>query len=587
MRRRRKLYGKLPSGDWIRILVIEPGRAQDRIFCRLQLCNIHHVPLEYEALSYVWGTSEERVEIICNGHAIGITRHLREALERVRLTDRPRLLWADAICINQKNIEERGHQVRLMSQIYKKASKVLIWAGQDENRHASSAFSLIRRIANGGMSHTDALCSANFDLYGCQTPTPSDPGNDSLSTTCSGWESLRAFYKVPWLRRLWVLQEVVLSSSAVVMWGDEEISWELVGLASERIQDDDKLWNAVDQRTGIGNAYLMHSLRNPKHAVYSFRVLLQRSRRFEATEPKDRIFAVLGLPTADTAPDKGLLFLEPDYSLSVSQLYLNIARRMLERERDLGLLSAVQHGPSIEKGLPTWVPRWDRFSINPLAGVDGKSHAVATGLPEHDVGFASRKPGTLMTQGLELDAITKMTDAMSEEIFQNAGPPVRIGITWIRRVQGIFGEHIENHLKALCWTMTAGKDWADEPVHDTASHWSDFVAWWVQISSQTLDPGIRAAARVGSAQRFLTAASDCWGRRLFVTCRGYLGLGPEALREHDLICVLAGGPVPYVLRKVDDYFYFIGESYVYGMMGDEAVQQWREGKLVLKNFELH
>ena len=150
--------------------MIEPGKHHDRIFCRLQLRNIHHVHPEYEALSYVWGTSEERVKIICNGHVIGITRHLREALERVRLSDRPRLIWADALCINQKNVEERGHQVRLMSQIYRKASKVLIWAGQDENRYASSAFSLIRQIANGEVNHTDALCSANFEPYGCQTP---------------------------------------------------------------------------------------------------------------------------------------------------------------------------------------------------------------------------------------------------------------------------------------------------------------------------------------------------------------------------------------------------------------------------------
>jgi hypothetical protein len=527
------------------------------------------------------------VDIICNGQAVRITLNLAEALQRVRHTDRPRSVWADAICINQRNIEERGYQVRLMSLIYRKGSKVLIWAGRDESRHASSAFSLIRQIANGGATHTDTIDSTNSDFCGCKAVSPNGQGEEPFLTASSSWESLQAFYKVPWLRRLWVLQEVVLSSSAVVMWGDAEISWELVGIASERIQDDHQLWNAVGQRTGIGNAYLMHSLRNRKQAVYSFRVLLQRSRRFEATDPKDRIFAVLGLPTTDTAPDKGLLFLEPDYTLSVSQLYLNVARRMIEQERNLGLLSAVQHGPSIEIGHPTWVPRWDRFSINPLAGVDGKSHAVAAGLPKHNVRFAAKESGSLISQGLELDTVTNVADIMSEEDFQDAGSHVPTSNMWAQRVQRIFGQHTESDLKALCWTMTAGKDWADEPIQDTASHWSDFAAWWVQISSHTLDPRTRAAAQTGSAQRFLTAASDCWDRRLFVTSKGYLGLGPEALRECDLVCILSGGPVPYVLRKVDEYFYFVGESYVYGLMKDEAVQQWREGKLALRNFELH
>jgi hypothetical protein len=283
------------------------------------------------------------------------------------------------------------------------------------------------------------------------------------------WESLKTFFKIPWLRRLWVLQEVVLSSSAVMMWGDTEIPWELVGVTSKRIQDDHQLWNAVDERTGIGNAYLMHSLRNPTHAAYSFRMLLQRSRGFEVTDPKDRIFAVLGLPTADSAPDKGLLFLEPDYALSVFQLYLKVARRVIEQERNLGLLSAVQHGPSIEEGLPTWVPRWDRFSINILAGVDGRSHAVAAGLPEHSVEFTPKKLGSLMTQGLELDTIVHATDAMAEEDFRNSASFSNV---WTRRARRIFGQPNQSHLEALCWTMTAGKDWADEPVQDAASHWS-------------------------------------------------------------------------------------------------------------------
>jgi hypothetical protein len=581
--RRSKLYEKLPSRDWIRILVVEPGKNQDRIVCHLQLCSIRQGYPEYEALSYVWGNSKDRIDIICNSKDIRVTRNLGEALQRVRLADRPRLIWVDALCINQRNVEERGHQVRLMSLIYRKANNVLIWAGRDENRYASSAFSLIRQIANNEESHPDTLDSSNPNRCGCKSMASDSQGKEMSLTTSPSWESLKAFFKIPWLRRLWVLQEVVLSSSAVMMWGDTEIPWELVGIASKRIQDDHQLWNAVDERTGIGNAYLMHSLRNPTHAAYSFRILLQRSRRFEATEPKDRIFAVLGLPTTDTAPDKGVLFLEPDYTLSVFQLYFKVAKRVIEQERNLGLLSAVQHGPSIDEGLPTWVPRWDRFSINILAGVDGRSHAAAAGLPEHKVEFAPKNLGSLMTQGLELDTIARATDTMSEEDFQNAASFSNV---WIRRAHRIFGQYNQSHLEALCWTMTAGKDWADEPIQDTPSHWADFAAWWVQASDKTPNSNVLTAAQAGTAERFVVAASDCWDRRLFVTRKGYLGLGPEALREQDLVCILTGGPVPYVLRKVDQHYQFVGESYVYGIMKDEAAQDWHEGKLVLRDFEL-
>lgn len=584
MPRRFQLYSKLPSGDWIRILVIEPGKNQDRIVCRLKICSIHQPFLGYEALSYVWGSSKERTDTICNGKTVKITRNLGEALQRVRLADRPRFIWADAICINQEDIEERGHQVRLMGLIYRKAKCVLIWGGQAEAHHAAEAFSLIRQIANTENFHKEDLDSSTTDYYGCSFMSPGNRGKEVSSTSSPSWQSLQTFFKISWLRRLWVLQEVVLSSAAVMMWGDAEIPWELVGVASKNIQNDHQLWNAIDERAGVGNAYLMHSLRNPTQDAYSFRVLLQRSRRFEATEAKDRIFAVLGLPTLETSPEQGLLFLEPDYTLSVFQLYVKVARRMIEQERNLGLLSAVQHRPSIEKRLPTWVPRWDKFSINILAGVDGRSHAAASGLPEHNVESAPRKDGILVTQGLGLDEIAQVTDKISEEDFQNAASISKI---WIKRVHQIFGQQIQSNLEALSWTMTAGKDWADEPVLDSASHWSDFLAWWVQVSGETFNSSILAAARAGTAERFLIAASDCWDRRLFLTRNGYVGLGPEALREHDLLFILAGGPVPYVLRAADQHYQFVGESYVYGMMKGEAVEKWREGKLALRRIELH
>jgi hypothetical protein len=98
----------------------------------------------------------------------------------------------------------------------------------------------------------------------------------------------------------------------------------------------------------------MHSLRNHTCALYSFCILLQRSWRFKAIDPKDRIFAVLGLSTTDTSADKGLLFLKPDYALSVSELYLRVARRIIKKEQSLGILSAVQHRTDIEEeGIPT------------------------------------------------------------------------------------------------------------------------------------------------------------------------------------------------------------------------------------------
>ena len=414
----------------------------------------------------------------------------------------------------------------------------------------------------------------------------------------SAWESLKTFYRIPWLRRLWVLQEVALSSSAIVLWGNTEVSWDIVGRASEVIQDDHNLWNAVDQRTGVGNAYLMHSLRNSNPPLHSFRTLLQRARRFETTDPRDRIFAVLGLSTTDRPTGDGTLFLEPDYTLTVPQLYLAVAQRIIESDQNLGLLSAVQlrhRDLGLQKEMPTWVPRWNNFSVNILAGVDGKSHKVAAGLSVPDPVYSIKESGFLVVHGLEIDVITRTTEKMAEDDFRLSDVLAKSHANshlWRRRFDELLNQPIEPHLKALAWAMTAGKDWADEPIGNPESHWLDFQMWWTSISLQngcTLDPDGQCSHddNGGNIKRFLVAASDCWDRRLFMTETGFIGLGPEVLRVGDRVCVLAGGPVPYILREGHEHYLFIGESYVYGIMEGEAVRLWREGRLSLKKIELH
>ncbi|OCK92539.1 HET-domain-containing protein, partial [Cenococcum geophilum 1.58] len=98
-------------------------------------CRPLSVPLEdapsYEALSCVWGDPTNTVEIICGQRRVSITVNLRDAIRRFRYKNECRVLWADAICIDQRNIEERGRHVQLMGMIYWKVDRVLVWLGQN------------------------------------------------------------------------------------------------------------------------------------------------------------------------------------------------------------------------------------------------------------------------------------------------------------------------------------------------------------------------------------------------------------------------------------------------------------------------
>ena len=84
---------------------------------------------DYEAISYVWGSSQDRVDINCDGEMISATRNCDEVLRSLRGARTSRLLWIDAICINQNNMAERNQQVKIMGLIYRCAVRVLVWLG--------------------------------------------------------------------------------------------------------------------------------------------------------------------------------------------------------------------------------------------------------------------------------------------------------------------------------------------------------------------------------------------------------------------------------------------------------------------------
>lgn len=114
----------------IRLLVLKPGQWDEGICCDLEIVSLDE-SLEYETISYVWGDPKVRKPISVNGSRIEVTVNLFSALRRFRYPDTPRVLWADAVCINQGDKNERSGQVQLMGRIYKECWEVLIWLGEE------------------------------------------------------------------------------------------------------------------------------------------------------------------------------------------------------------------------------------------------------------------------------------------------------------------------------------------------------------------------------------------------------------------------------------------------------------------------
>lgn len=125
-------YSPLPSGaDDIRLLTLQPGNKADNLEIIIQHCSLVTAAGQYDALSYVWGSTDNPVTItvrsalLTEDSSLSVTQNLAVALKHLCSSNTPRTLWIDAICIDQKNMQERSEQVLRMNDIYRMATRVV------------------------------------------------------------------------------------------------------------------------------------------------------------------------------------------------------------------------------------------------------------------------------------------------------------------------------------------------------------------------------------------------------------------------------------------------------------------------------
>lgn len=186
-------------------------------------CEIYNVSLdtnpEYEALSYAWGDPSVTERIFLEKCPFQATRNLVLALKYLRRTDTPRILWVDAISIDQSNIDERGHQVAFMSRIYAMASSDIFWLGDDHGGVARGAFEFVaeiaeigRRLPDEGDMRDEAIRGASHALF---------DDEKKLETLSRVFQ-----YRDVWTR-IWIVQEIAVSKEVSIHCGDLSMSWEL------------------------------------------------------------------------------------------------------------------------------------------------------------------------------------------------------------------------------------------------------------------------------------------------------------------------------------------------------------------------
>lgn len=269
---------------------------------------------DYVALSYTWAdTKGDRTlcEKVFLGNAwtpFAITSNCAAALRRLRLRGGTRVVWIDAICIDQTNIGERSHQVSMMRDIYSRAQSVAIYLGGDTGQHVDTpAGRLMQRLSDerfrAGKAVTDNW-GGDFDYHGI----------------CD-------LFGQPYWSRIWVIQEVLLARKADIILGDASISLHeftanFMRHLPESIESLLPLW--------------IYSLGGSRFGdVDAFSNLLSRTSACQASDERDMVFALFGL-----VQGASLEGLTADYSKTMAEIYTGLAAYFLIRHGQSGLLKA-------------------------------------------------------------------------------------------------------------------------------------------------------------------------------------------------------------------------------------------------------
>jgi hypothetical protein len=572
------------------VLAIQPGANDDTLVASFEVLDLDTANIPFEAISYQWSEGGgQKAPIYLQGETVSINAYLRSILLHLRLERHARILWADAICINQADHTERLQQVTIMQRIYSRAVRVIGFVGKDYV-HAGKCFDAIKMLTAAWF---DTQKSSIEDTGAYFTAGNVHPG---VINEADMGKIVPIFQSGYW-KRLWVVQELVSSRNAVIRWGDAEISWTLLGLATTLIRNNQSLMamftrvetsrtstgpfqGSPDARTGLMNAYLMYRMPSAEFRgdSMSFLDLLRLTRRFDVSEPLDRIYAILGLPSQHTGP--GRKSIPPDYRLLSEGLYSRVFYWVFHTHKNpLEILSAVRHTTLFYPDYPTWIPQWHVKPIRSIGGshrADMKFDASAGWNPKPSAKLVwKNNERHLILQGFILGSITSSHRALPQVNYNDPeGQHQQLKAHNVQLDHWLY-QNVSSHsdVKQLPLVLTAGQDWYGNILRDQAAvlrHTESYRNWKRNIFKNIV-PHDEDAVRYRQAM-----GNVCDERQLFTATGRLLGLGPELLRKGDVVCVVAGGQVPYVLRPLsDDTFYFVGECYVAGYMFGKAVEDWR------------
>ncbi|KAF4339634.1 heterokaryon incompatibility (het-6OR allele) [Fusarium beomiforme] len=629
----------------IRLLHVEPGTFDDPIRCHFQLASLKEVEpkgIDFHALSYCWGDPTEREEILLSsnkdfenekeGVPFSIGKSAAQALRRLRQEKETLIIWIDAVCINQDDLEERAQQVTLMSQIYSLASTVHIWLGED-NHGVEACLKLIRDICNSntGLCPGGEKCSCigtahstPLDEIRAHEQSKRDEGHAisfkgmwevfdlHLKTwtreiiDLAGWYNntqlsflMSTLYENPWFTRVWVIQEALSARRPYVHCSGEQVPWEEVVQVSNWLENPGyssqsphiasqqismaAIWKTLKPKGRTTEVPSTPIEAQDTNELSSILEVFLSGLDLKATDPRDKLFALLTFAneTHDTTQLDDLI--RPNYDKSKERVFADFTRWWIREHNSVAILSFIHCQPSrtwvkilgpeaknLAMNRPTWSVDSNGSARRAQANLNARFKFKAAGDTKPDLELLKTDdPLILRLSGLHITEIKSISHAPIEymypyhgsaeekselcQVFDKIFDPCALSPFWSNKhsIDDFWTESIENcNMKYL---------------DHMRSHWN----YVTREPLKVLRPTGNKELEYYKTNKLPTCMDPCF----FVTTSGLFGLCPWRSKEGDVIVLLDGGNVPYLLRPVEGQKYeLVGECFVQGIMHGEMLE---------------
>lgn len=562
-----------------------PRVSQAEPTLRFRLATVSLLDLDvpfYEAISYCWNDSKEHAQLFLDGFERKVPAKAESTLRAICDDHGHTPVWLDAICINQDDPEEKAQQAEIMAEVYAKAARVLIWLGNGGG-FAGRATSAVRELRG--------TIDEEFPID-WKTPHswPTGPGMTDMVLrrvpSINSWQAVYSLFANRWFTRAWIIKEVTMSKQVICYLGHYRMDWsDLASLATWLHRESNRLpFNPGEgSLAGMANVEDVWIMQCRESKILANLQELVSS--FDRKEPEDLSQAILELRLSDARVTGSRPRAAQDYDEPMSDIYARAARAVIVEKGNLSLLKHAQSlralsGREKHDDFPSWALRLDLRDYSFLNPISCRSFQFNADDSIPLCLSTSENPRVLRAQGVLLETITEVSPRMHWPLRGNRHSDAATAATVMRKTFSWTREALPNWPEAalarkFAFTVAAGQDAGGRNLATARAYGKRLHRGFMDIAPISIVYGplrsentIVTSADLNRDALYTVEAMMKSGqnRTIFTTDQGRLGLGTDNLLPGDKLCILFGGNVPFVLRPDGEYWRFIGDAFVEGIM---------------------